>query len=350
MAERMLTLAPRAVPHRRARGCSSARASGSPSATPASSSDQLLRNADLAMYTAKRRGKHRFEVYQLRDARGRARPPRARERAPARPRARRARRSSTSRSSRSPSGRVIAASRHSCAGSTRSAGLLPPSQFIPLAEETGLIGELGRQVLVAACRQTRAAGSSTHPDVPPLSVSVNVSPRQLQNDELVDHVARRARRVRPAAVEPRARDHRDGDDARHRRRRSRGSRRSRRSVCASPSTTSAPATRRSATCSGSRSTSSRSTARSSRRSARRPSEVSLAPAIVSLARTLHLEVVAEGVETEIQGEILAALGCDFAQGYYFARPANVSTIEALLVRDTLLPASSSGAVPAASPQ
>ena len=80
------------------------------------------------------------------------------------------------------------------------------------------------------------------------------------------------------------------------------------------------------------------------------SEVSLAPAIVSLARTLHLEAVAEGVETELQGEILAALGCEFAQGYYFARPANVSTIEALLLRDTLLPASSSGAVSAASPQ
>ena len=42
--------------------------------------------------------------------------------------------------------------------------------------------------------------------------------------------------------------------------------------------------------------------------------------IVGLAHTLGLDVVAEGTETAAQVEHLAALGCGYAQGYYFARP------------------------------
>ena len=43
--------------------------------------------------------------------------------------------------------------------------------------------------------------------------------------------------------------------------------------------------------------------------------------IVGLARTLNLEIVAEGTETAAQVEYLRALGCQFGQGYYFAKPA-----------------------------
>ena len=42
--------------------------------------------------------------------------------------------------------------------------------------------------------------------------------------------------------------------------------------------------------------------------------------IVSMAKQLKLEVVAEGVETEQQHQYLDSLGCDYAQGYLFARP------------------------------
>ncbi len=43
-------------------------------------------------------------------------------------------------------------------------------------------------------------------------------------------------------------------------------------------------------------------------------------AIISIAKGLNVEVVAEGVETEIQAQILRDLGCDYLQGYYFGKP------------------------------
>ena len=48
--------------------------------------------------------------------------------------------------------------------------------------------------------------------------------------------------------------------------------------------------------------------------------------IVSLARTLGIEVVAEGTETEMQVEYLARLGCGFAQSFYFSRPVEAEKV------------------------
>ena len=45
-----------------------------------------------------------------------------------------------------------------------------------------------------------------------------------------------------------------------------------------------------------------------------------------MARTLQLDVVAEGVETEHQAEVLRGWGCRFAQGYLFARPSPVEEL------------------------
>jgi EAL domain-containing protein (putative c-di-GMP-specific phosphodiesterase class I) len=304
-----------------------------------STSDQLLRNADLAMYTAKRRGKHRFEVY------------RSEMHAVALDRLERegALRRGLERSElvieyqpvvELPSGRIkgfeaLVRWQHP------ELGLLPPSQFVQLAEETGLVGELGRQVLVAACLQTRE-WQIEHPDIPPLSISVNVSPRQLQNDELVECVAATLATtgLPPSSLVLEITEtvmmHDTGvtitrlealkalgvrlavDDF--------GTGYSSLSYLQRFPVDILKIDRAFVSTLGLES-----------------STVSLAPAIVSLARTLHLEVVAEGVETDVQGDILAALGCDFAQGYYFARPASVSAIEALLARDGVLPA---GATPA----
>jgi diguanylate cyclase len=54
-------------------------------------------------------------------------------------------------------------------------------------------------------------------------------------------------------------------------------------------------------------------------------------AIINLAHSLGLDVIAEGIETEAQFQILKDLGCEYGQGYLFARPLNsvdvISTVQ-----------------------
>jgi diguanylate cyclase (GGDEF)-like protein/PAS domain S-box-containing protein len=66
-------------------------------------------------------------------------------------------------------------------------GMIPPLNFIPLAEETGLIVPIGRWVLEQACRQAVALHGRLEKD-PPLTVSVNLSVKQLQSETIVDDV------------------------------------------------------------------------------------------------------------------------------------------------------------------
>ncbi|CAE6909047.1 hypothetical protein R69608_03414 [Paraburkholderia nemoris] len=67
-------------------------------------------------------------------------------------------------------------------------GLLPPSEFIAIAEESGLIIPLGRYVLEEACLQV-ARWQREFPTEPPLQISVNLSPRQFDDPNLVADVA-----------------------------------------------------------------------------------------------------------------------------------------------------------------
>ena len=60
-------------------------------------------------------------------------------------------------------------------------------------------------------------------------------------------------------------------------------------------------------------------------------ESALARAIIRMAHMLQLAAVAEGVETAEQAEVLARLGCEFAQGYWFSRPVDADSLVQLLV-------------------
>jgi diguanylate cyclase (GGDEF)-like protein/PAS domain S-box-containing protein len=66
-------------------------------------------------------------------------------------------------------------------------GTIQPDQFIPLAEDTGLIVSVGRWVLREGCRQARRMRDELGPDAP-VTMSVNVSLKQLQDDGIVDDV------------------------------------------------------------------------------------------------------------------------------------------------------------------
>ncbi len=154
---------------------------------PRESPDDLLRDADLAMYVAKRKGKGRYEMYQ----------PKMHEDA--------LRRLETEVGIRegiaagefevfyqplvdAHSGRLVAAEAL-VRWNHPTRGLLSPIEFISVAETTGLIVPLGEQVLFAAVNQTQewrlnwVVGDDFY-------ISVNLSTHQLQETDLVDMVAR----------------------------------------------------------------------------------------------------------------------------------------------------------------
>jgi len=80
-------------------------------------------------------------------------------------------------------------------------GTISPAEFIPIAEQSGLILELGEWVLRSACAQT-AQWQSRWPDRPPLTVSVNLAPRQLAEPSIVTVVvnALKDSRLDPASL------------------------------------------------------------------------------------------------------------------------------------------------------
>jgi EAL domain-containing protein (putative c-di-GMP-specific phosphodiesterase class I) len=78
-------------------------------------------------------------------------------------------------------------------------GLIYPDGFIRVAEETGLIASLGAWVLRQACR-TMSEWQREFPRPAPLTLSVNISPRQFEGAMLIDQRSRGARRHRTGAL------------------------------------------------------------------------------------------------------------------------------------------------------
>ena len=76
----------------------------------------------------------------------------------------------------------------------------------------------------------------------------------------------------------------------------------------------------------------------------KPDDASIAVAIITLAHSLKLKVVAEGVETEAQLDFLRSRGCDEMQGYYFSYPLNIADCSLALREDRRLP-HANGTVP-----
>jgi diguanylate cyclase (GGDEF)-like protein/PAS domain S-box-containing protein len=290
---------------------------------PGGSVDQLLRNADLAMYTAKAHGRNRHDTYESGmhaaaveklELAGDLR--RALER-----------------------GEIVVHYQPIVALPTEqilgvealvrwehpTRGLLAPAAFIPLAEETGLIQPLGRLVLRETCAQLRRWTR----DGVALTASVNVSARQLADDSFVADVAAALRDhdVPPTSLVLELTESALMEDT----------------------------DRAVAVLHGLKGLGVRlavddfGTGYSSLSYLHRfPIDIlkidrsfvadissdsverSLAQAIVSLAASLELVAIAEGVETEAQSVLLGELGCAQAQGFHFSRPVPAEDIEDLL--------------------
>ncbi|GGK07507.1 putative bifunctional diguanylate cyclase/phosphodiesterase [Luteimonas terricola] len=206
-------------------------------------------------------------------------------------------------------------------------GMIAPSVFIDVAEQSGLIETIGPQVLRAAC----ADAVAWRRDFPAsnLFVSVNVSPRQLRNGDLaalVDHtlaqtglpadglhieltetavigdelrVSSLLARLRDAGVKVWLDDFGTGfSGLSHLRRVPVDGVKIDRSFVADV--------------------------------LRDPDDLALTTAIIAMAHSLGITVVAEGVEKEGQYDVLRERGCDLAQGYWLGYPMNVHDFRGLL--------------------
>jgi len=208
--------------------------------------------------------------------------------------------------------------------------LLMPNEFIDLAEETGEIFPMGRWILRQACRQAREW--QVRLALPELQVSVNLSARQFQEHDLVESVEAI---LAETGLDP--------------------------SNLVLEITESGLMSRTAGTIGRLTALRARGihlaiddfgTGYSSLSYLERfPIDIlkidrsfiagmspdgdrpAIARAIVELGRTLELQVVAEGVETPDQAEWLRSLGCPLGQGYLYARPMGVDATEAFLAGD-----------------
>ncbi len=149
--------------------------------------EDILRDADLTMYSAKERGKARYEVFD------RSMHTKAIERLHLENDLRRGVEREefavyyqpiTSLSSGKISGFEALARWHH-----PSKGIISPGDFIPVAEETGLIVPLGNWLLEEACRQLRT-WQLKYPEHPPMKISVNLSGKQLREPTLIEQIDR----------------------------------------------------------------------------------------------------------------------------------------------------------------
>ena len=281
---------------------------------------ELLRNADVAMYTAKGAGKNRVSVFE-----------------PTMHAAIVERHALSAELSRSLGRGELAVYFQPIValGSSRitgfealvrwrhpTRGLVNPSEFIPLAEETGVIRALGRYVLHEACTQA-AMWREADRDGSPLTVAVNLSAQQLQEPDFIDDVRAildatgiepnqlllemtetvmfhdttttltRLEAIRELGVRIAIDDFGTGYSSLGYLRRFR--------------------------------VDVLKIAREFVGPADRSEEWAFAAAIIALGRTLGLTVVAEGIETPGQLERLQSLGCAYGQGYLFARPVDAES-------------------------
>jgi diguanylate cyclase (GGDEF)-like protein/PAS domain S-box-containing protein len=211
-------------------------------------------------------------------------------------------------------------------------GVVSPLEFIPIAEENGLILPIGRWVLEEACRQTRA-WQLLDPTLARLKIGVNLSGKQLSDVSLVSQVERI---LKETGLDPRCLKLELTESM----------------LMADVVSTSA--TLHSLKAFGIElAIDDFGTGYSSLSYLKQfpldtlkidrsfvdglgtdPQDTAIVRMVVALAKSLNLEVTGEGIETIEQSDQLAALGCERGQGYYFSKPLTSAAIHDLLVITT----------------
>ena len=205
-------------------------------------------------------------------------------------------------------------------------GLVSPAEFIPVAEDTGLIVPIGRWVLETACAQLKAW--ERHPHSRDLQLAVNVSARQFQQHDFVAMVetAIRQSQVRPELLKLEVTESAvlDVDDA-----------------IAKMQALKKVGVQFSMDDFGTGFSSLSSLSRLPisqlkidgsfvRNMALSEGDSVIVQTIIAMASTIGLEVIAEGVETEAQLAQLQSHGCALYQGYLFGRPEPIEKFESQL--------------------
>jgi diguanylate cyclase (GGDEF)-like protein/PAS domain S-box-containing protein len=203
-------------------------------------------------------------------------------------------------------------------------GVVPPGRFIPLAEDSGLIVPLGAQVMRKACRQL---ADWSRGDAAPVNVSINLSPRQLHDPDLVATLqaalagsALPAHQVELELTEGMLVVGGADVEAILARLKDIGVRLTLDDFGTGYSSL-AYLRRFRIDCL-------KIDQSFVRGVADHPADETIARTIVSLARSLNMKTVGEGVETPEQAARLAAMGCDYLQGYLFGRPMFAGDFEA----------------------
>jgi diguanylate cyclase (GGDEF)-like protein/PAS domain S-box-containing protein len=207
-------------------------------------------------------------------------------------------------------------------------GLMAPADFISIAEETGLIIPIGQWVLEEACRQV-VAWQVEFPVKPTLMVSVNLSPRQFQQPDLVEQVSCALREAGLAPTWLKL-EITEGVIMRD--------------VEATNKTLVELKELGVQIAIDDFGTGYSSLAYLKRlpldvlkidRSfisgiGHNPEDTAIVRAIISMAKSLHLAVTGEGIETAEQAALLRGWACELGQGYYFSRPLHTSALTELL--------------------
>jgi diguanylate cyclase (GGDEF)-like protein/PAS domain S-box-containing protein len=210
-------------------------------------------------------------------------------------------------------------------------GLVAPAEFIPMAEETGLIVPIGEWVLMEACRQG-AIWRALRPDSPPI-IAVNVSPRQFAGPSLghclwrvLGETGLPASCLKLEVTEQALFGDNHATAAFLKSLRSMGVQ-----IALDDFGVGYSSLGRLHTLPLDLMKVDRSFIAGLGKD---PHAIAFVRAVVTLAHEIGLSVTAEGIETESQRRIVSELGCEYGQGYFFGRPVSVTEATAYLMSES----------------